>query len=62
MRCMLFVMYGGRFFSTVSAITERSEMALYEMSMFMSFLGFGMFIYVCQPPCAWNDVVVYAML
>ena len=38
---MLFVMYGSSVFSNVFAITERSEMGLYDVSMFMSLFGFG---------------------
>ena len=33
---MLFVMYGTSVFSSVFAITERSEMGLYDVPMFMS--------------------------
>ena len=33
---MLFVMYGSSVFSSVFAITERSEMGLYDVPMFMS--------------------------
>ena len=40
MYCMLFVMYGIRLCTSVLAITE-SEMGLYEVTMFMSLLGFG---------------------
>ena len=35
---MLFVMYGSSVFSNVFDITERSEMSLYDMPMFMSLL------------------------
>ena len=38
---MLLVMYGSSVFSSVFAITERSEMGLYDMPMFMSLFGFG---------------------
>ena len=38
---MLFVMYGSSVFSSVFAITERSEMGLYDVHMFMSLFGFG---------------------
>ena len=38
---LLFVMYVSSISSSVFAITERSEMALYDMHMFMSLLGFG---------------------
>ena len=37
-----FVMYGSSVFSSVFAITERSEMGLYDVPMFMSLFGFGM--------------------
>ena len=37
----LFVMYGSSDFSSVFAITERSEMGLYDVPMFMSLFGFG---------------------
>ena len=38
---MLFVMYGSSVFSSVFAITGRSEMGLYDMPMYMSLFGFG---------------------
>ena len=38
---MLFVMYGSSVFSSIFAITERSEMGLYNVPMFMSLFGFG---------------------
>ena len=38
---MLFVMYGSSVLSSVFAITERSEMGLYDVPMFMSLFGFG---------------------
>ena len=38
---MLFVMYGSSVFSSVFATTERGEMGMYDVPMFMSFLGFG---------------------
>ena len=38
---MLFVMCGSSVFSSVFAITERSEMDLYDVPMFMSLFGFG---------------------
>ena len=38
---MLFVMYGSSVFSSVFAITEISEMGLYDVPMFMSLFGFG---------------------
>ena len=39
---MFAVMYGRRLFSSVFAITERRDMGLYEVSLSMSLLGFGM--------------------
>ena len=38
---MLSVMYGSSVFSRLFAITERSEMGLYDEPMFMSQFGFG---------------------
>ena len=38
---MLFVMYGSSVFSIVFAITDRSEMGLYDVPLFMSLVGFG---------------------
>ena len=38
---MLFVMYASSVFSSVFAITERSEMGLYDVPMCMSLIGFG---------------------
>ena len=38
---MLFVMYGSSVFSSAFAITERSEMGLYDVPMFMSLFSFG---------------------
>ena len=38
---MLFVMYGSIVFTSVFAITERTEMGLYDVPMLMSLLGFG---------------------
>ena len=37
---VLFVMYGSSVFSSVFSITERSEMGLYDVPMFMSLFGF----------------------
>ena len=37
---MLLVMYGSSVFSSVFAITERSEMVLYDVHMLMSLFGF----------------------
>ena len=39
---MFAVMYGRRLFSIVFVITERNDMGLYEVSLSMSLLGFGM--------------------
>ena len=52
---MLFVIYGSSVFSSVFAITERSEVGLYDVSMFMSLFGFGIGIIF---PCMRDDVVV----
>ena len=38
---MLFVMYGSSVFSSIFAITARSEMGLYDVPVFMSLFGFG---------------------
>ena len=38
---ILFVMYGSSVFSSVFSITERSEMGLYDVPMFISLFGFG---------------------
>ena len=38
---ILFVMYGSSVFSGVFAITDRSEMGMYSVPMFMSLFGFG---------------------
>ena len=38
---VLFVMYGRSVFSSVFTITERSEMGLYDVPMFMSLFGVG---------------------
>ena len=38
---MLFVMYGNIVFSSVLAITERSEMGMYDVPMFISLFGLG---------------------
>ena len=37
---MLFMMYGSSVFSRAFAITERSEMGLYDVPMLMSLFGF----------------------
>ena len=39
---MLFVIYGSSVSYSVFAITESSEMGLYEVPMFMSLFGFGL--------------------
>ena len=39
---MLFVMYVSSVFSIVFAISERSEMGLYDVPIFMSLFGFGL--------------------
>ena len=38
---MLFVVYGSSVVSSVFAITDRSEMGLYDVPKFMSLFGFG---------------------
>ena len=38
---MLFVMYGSSVFSSVLAITDRSDMGLYDVPIFISLFGFG---------------------
>ena len=38
---IMFVMYGSSVFCSVFAITERSEMGLYDVHMFMYLFGFG---------------------
>ena len=38
---MLFVVYGSSVVSSVFAITDRSEMGLHDVPMFMSLFGFG---------------------
>ena len=38
---MLFVMYGSSVFSSVFAITDRSEMGLYDVPMLLSLFGIG---------------------
>ena len=38
---MLFVMYGSSVFSSVFAITERSEMGLCDVPIYMSLFDFG---------------------
>ena len=41
---MLFVIYGSSVSSSVFAITERSEMGMYDVPMFMSLFGFGIYM------------------
>ena len=50
---MLFLMYGRSVFSSIFAITKRSEMGLYDVPMFMSLFGFGMCLLVsmCEGLC-----------
>ena len=55
---MLFLMYGRSVFSGVFAITERSEMGLYDVPMFMSLFGFWNWYDVCLFSCVRDDVVV----
>ena len=38
---ILFVMYGSSVFSSISAITERSEMGVHDVPMLMSLFGHG---------------------
>ena len=42
---MFFVMYGSSALSSVFAITERSEMGLYDVPVFMSLFGFRIRIF-----------------
>ena len=44
------MMYGSSVFSSVFAITKRSEMGLYDEPMFMSLFGFGigMLVSMCE--------------
>ena len=53
--CGMFVMYGSSVFSSVFAITERSEMGLYYVPMFMSLFDFGIGMMF---PCMGDDVIV----
>ena len=57
-RVEMFVMYGSSIFSSVFAITKRSEMGLYDVPMFMSFFFFWNWNDVCSFPCMRDDVVV----
>ena len=43
----LFVLYGSSVFSSIFAITERSEMGLYDVPMFMSLFWFWNWYDVC---------------
>ena len=52
------MMYGNSVFSMIFAITERSEMGLYDVLMFMSLFGFWYCYDVCQFPCVWDDVLI----
>ena len=59
---MLFVIYGSSVFSSVFTITERSEMGLYDVPMFMSLFGFeiGMMFasfHVCGIMLLFSDVL-----
>ena len=53
---ILFGTYGSSVFSSVFAITERSEMGLYVLPVFM--VGFWNWFDVCWFPCVMDDVVV----
>ena len=55
---ILFVMYVSSVFFSVFAISERSEMGLYEVPMFMSFLGFGIGMTFANCICMWDDAVI----
>ena len=48
---MLFVMYGSSVFSSIFPSTERSEMGLYDVPMFMSLFGFGICMRVLVSMC-----------
>ena len=59
---ILFVMYGSSVFSSVFSITERSEMGVYDVPMFMSLLGFGIGImlasfHVCGMMLLFSDML-----
>ena len=59
---MLFVMYGSSVFSSILAITEKGEMGLYDVPMFMCLFGFGigmMFVsfHVCGMMLLFSDVL-----
>ena len=62
MCCMLFVMYGRKLFIRVLAITEKSEMGLYEVPMFMSLSAFGMGIMFANFHECWMILLFNAML
>ena len=44
---IVFLMYGSSVFSSVFTITERNEMGLYDVPMFMSLFDFWNWNYVC---------------
>ena len=48
---MFAVMEGRRLFSSVFKITERRDMGLYEVTLSMSLLGFGMAIMLVTSIC-----------
>ena len=52
------VMYGRRLFSSVLALTERKDMGLYEVPLFMSLLGMGMGAMLSQLPYVRYYVIV----
>ena len=56
---MLFVMYGSSVFSSVFAITERSEMGLYDVTYVHVFVWFWNWYDVFSFPCVKDDVAVY---
>ena len=55
---MLFVMYGSSVFPSVFAITERSEMGLYDVPMFISLFGSGIGMMFASFHYMSDDVVV----
>ena len=52
---ILFLMYG----SSVFAITERNEMVLYDVPMFMCLFGFGIGMMFA---CVRDDIVIYLVI
>ena len=58
---MLFVMYGSSVFSSVFAITERSEMGLYDVHM-LTLSGHVELLFLLCFIAAWTCVVVSVML